>query len=131
MFMRLDGKCISHAPVAKSKRIWSGNTTITHYRPTHGTARKSNRALAVKRHQEDNWSKITRPLFTVKMIAAKLERIKKCITKQRPTQNTEVHKTIDQQNHRLRTDSSLKHRVCLISFYRRQIFALDCVVVKT
>ena len=36
-----------------------------------------------------------------------------------------------QQNHRLRTDSSLSHCGGLNAFYWRQIFALDSVVVKT
>ena len=44
------------------------NTTITHWRPNHGTKRKSHRTL-VTRHQEDNKSKATSSLFLVKMIA--------------------------------------------------------------
>ena len=35
----------------KSKWVWSGNTTITHCRPTHGTMRKCHRTLTVTRHQ--------------------------------------------------------------------------------
>ena len=38
----------------KSKRVWSGNITITHSRPTHCTMRMSHRTLTVTRHQEDN-----------------------------------------------------------------------------
>ena len=34
-------------------RVWSGITTITHCRPTHGTAGMSHRTLAITRHQED------------------------------------------------------------------------------
>ena len=56
----------------KSKRVWSGNTTISHCRPAHSTVRKSHRSLAVTRHKEDNESKATSSLFHVKMIA-KLE----------------------------------------------------------
>ena len=31
----------------KNKWVWSGNTTITHCRPTHGTVRKRHRTLTV------------------------------------------------------------------------------------
>ena len=37
----------------KSKWVWSGNTTITQCRPSHGTMGKSHRSLIVTRHQED------------------------------------------------------------------------------
>ena len=57
----------------ESKWVWSGNTAITHCRPTHGTVRKSQRTLTAKIHQEDKTSKATSSFFLVKMIA-KLER---------------------------------------------------------
>ena len=49
-----------------------------------------------------------------------------------PLNQWEAHQTADQQqqNHHLRTDSSLSHRG-LNAFYWYQIFALDSVVVKT
>ena len=53
-----------------SKRVWSGNTTNTNCRQTHGTARKSH--TTITRHQEDKLSKVTSSLFPIKMIA-KLE----------------------------------------------------------
>ena len=45
------------APVFKSKLVKSGNTTITHCRPTHCTMWKSNRTLAVTTYEEDNFKK--------------------------------------------------------------------------
>ena len=57
----------------------------------------------------------------------------------KPHKQWEVHRTINQQqqNHRLRTDGCLSHRVCVCvrgvggeMHYWRQIFALDNVVVK-
>ena len=53
-----------------SKWIWSGNTTITNCRQTHGTARK--RHTTISRHQEDKLSKATSSLFPI-LIIAKLE----------------------------------------------------------
>ena len=41
--------------VPKSKWAWSGNTTITHCRQTHGTVSKSHWTLTVTRHQENNF----------------------------------------------------------------------------
>ena len=58
----------------------------TNRRQPHGTARKSRSTIT--RHQEDKLSKATSSLFPIKMIA----------------------KSQQQQNHRLRTDSSLSHR---------------------
>ena len=55
--------------VSKGNGVWSGNTTITHCKPTHGTARKGNRALTVTRHQEDNCSRATSYLYRIKIIA--------------------------------------------------------------
>ena len=61
-------------------------------------------------------------------------------TKQRTTKHrtiTDSHngsnnkqKTYQQQNHRLRTDSSLSHQGGLNAFYWYQIFALDSAVVE-
>ena len=56
-----------------SKWVWSGNTTITHCRPTHGNVRKSHKTFIVTIHLWDNNSKATSFLFHFKMIA-KLER---------------------------------------------------------
>ena len=39
------------------KRVWSGNTTITYCRPTHGTTRKSHRTIAVIGRQAGNQDK--------------------------------------------------------------------------
>ena len=55
-------------------------------------------------------------------------------TTQKPHKQCEVNKTIiqQQQNHLLRTDSSLSHwGGGLNAFYWRQIFALDYVVTNT
>ena len=99
--------------VPKSKSLGSGNTTIAHCRPTHGTARKNHKTFTVTIHLKDNKILATSSLFHVQIIA-KLESDE--YPKQRPTQNPhkqlEVHKTIDQQqqNHRLRTNSSLSYR---------------------
>ena len=41
-----------------------------------------------------------------------------------------INKSQQQQNHRLRTDSSLSHRGGLNAFYWYQIFALDSAVVE-
>ena len=49
----------------KSKRLWSGNTTITHCRPTHDTVRKSHKTFTVTIHPKDNNSKATISLFQV------------------------------------------------------------------
>ena len=57
----------------ESQWVWSGNTAITHCRPTHGTVRKSQRTLTAKIHKEDKTSKASSSFFLVKMIA-KLER---------------------------------------------------------
>ena len=59
-----------HFQSKNSKWVWSGNTTITKCRQTHGTARKSH--TTITRHQEDKLSKATSSLFPIKMIA-KLE----------------------------------------------------------
>ena len=64
----------------KSKWVWSGNTTITHCRPTHGTVRKSHKIFTVTRQSKDNKSKATSSLFLVKIIA-----------KQEMTQSNEYH----------------------------------------
>ena len=53
----------------KSKWVWSGNTTITHCIPTHGTASKSHKTFIVTIHPQDNNSKATSFLFLFKMIA--------------------------------------------------------------
>ena len=53
-----------------SKRVRSGNNTITNCRQTHGTAMKSH--TTITRYQEDKLSKATSSLFLIKMIA-KLE----------------------------------------------------------
>ena len=50
-----------------SKRVWSGNTTITNRRQPPGTARKSRSTIT--RHQEDKLSKAISSLFPIKMIA--------------------------------------------------------------
>ena len=39
--------------VSKSKWVWSGNTKITHGRPTHHAERKSHRIWTVPRHNKD------------------------------------------------------------------------------
>ena len=49
-----------------------GNATITYYRPTYGTARKSKRKITVTWHSEHNKSKATSSPFPSEMIA-KLE----------------------------------------------------------
>ena len=41
-----------------------------------------------------------------------------------------IKKSQQQQNHRLRTDSSLNHQGGLNAFYRYQIFTLDSAVVE-
>ena len=46
-------------------------TTITYYRSTHGTARKSQRTIAATRHSEHNKIKATSSLFRSEMIAKK------------------------------------------------------------
>ena len=56
--------------INNSRRVWSGNTTITNWRQTHGTARKSH--TTITRHQEDKLCKPASSLFPMKMIA-KLE----------------------------------------------------------
>ena len=48
---------------------------------------------------------------------------------QTPTMGVTINNQ-QQQNHRLRTDSSLSHRGGLNAFYRYQIFALDSAVVE-
>ena len=53
--------------IKNSKRVRSGNTTITNHRQPHVTARKS--PSTIKRHQEDKLSKATSSLFSIKMIA--------------------------------------------------------------
>ena len=42
---------------------WSGNTTITNFRPTQGTERKSHRTFTATRHPKDNKSKATSSHF--------------------------------------------------------------------
>ena len=69
------------------KWIWSGNTTITQRRPSHGTMRKSHRTFTVTRHPKDNKSKASNSLFLVKMIT-KLER-----TYSNAYQNKDQHRT--------------------------------------
>ena len=61
---------IQYLPVKKRKWVWSGNTTITNCRHTPCIVRKSD--TTITRHQEDNQSKATSSLFTIKTIA-KLE----------------------------------------------------------
>ena len=47
---------------AKSKYVWPGNATITHYRPAHATVRKGQRTITATWHSEDNRSKATNSL---------------------------------------------------------------------
>ena len=58
--------CCSNLNIPKkSKWVRSGNTTITHWRPTHGTVRKSFIVLTVTRYQQGNYNKATSSLFLV------------------------------------------------------------------
>ena len=75
----------------KSKWVWSGNTTITHYRPTYGTGWKNHSPHTVTRHTKDNKSKAASSLFLVKTIA-KLERYKVILSKTKT--NTEPPQTM-------------------------------------
>ena len=59
--------------VQKSKWVRSGNTTITHRRPTHGTVRKIHRTITITRNQEEKVKQPVLTLFPIKMIA-KLEK---------------------------------------------------------
>ena len=68
----------------------------------------------ITRHQEDKLSKATSSLFPVKMIAI-LERTQSNVQQnieqlQTPTMGVTINKNQQQQNHGLRTDSSLSHR---------------------
>ena len=57
----------NHIPMDKnSKWVWSGNSTITNYRQTSSTVRKSQTTII--RHQENKKSKATSSLFPIKMI---------------------------------------------------------------
>ena len=49
---------------------------------------------------------------------------------QTPTMGVTIKKSQHQQNHRLRTDSSLSHRGGLNAFYWYQIFGLDSAGVE-
>ena len=49
---------------------------------------------------------------------------------QTPTMGVTLTTSQQQQNHRLRMDSSLSHRGCLNAFYWYQIFVLDSAVVE-
>ena len=49
-----------------SKLVWSGNTTITNSRQTHGTGGKSN--TTIKKQQEDKLSIAASFLFPIKII---------------------------------------------------------------
>ena len=70
----------------RSKSVWSGNTTITHCRPTHGTERKSHRTFALIRHPKHYKSKATSSLFLTKMIA-KLDKTQSNAYQKRQTSN--------------------------------------------
>ena len=54
----------------ENRKVWSGNTTITYCRQTHGITRKSH--TTIMRHMEDKQSKAASSLFPIEMIA-KLE----------------------------------------------------------
>ena len=80
----------------KSKWVWSGSTTITYCRPTHGTVRKKHRIFIVTIHLWDNNSKATSFLFLLKMIA-KLEwtqsnSLSLFYNIKRPSPVTQIHK---------------------------------------
>ena len=44
----------------KSKWVWSGNTTITHCRPTHGTMSASHRTFIAARQPKENKNKVSK-----------------------------------------------------------------------
>ena len=105
-------------------------TTITYCISTHGKVRKSRRTFTVARYSKANKSRATGALFFVKMYA-KLERTQRNAFEnkdqhKKPTNNGTINQ--QQQNHLLRTDSSLSHCGSLSSIYWRQIFVLDSVV---
>ena len=90
----------------------SGNTTITNRSQPRGTARKS--CSTITRHQEDKLSKAISSLFPIKVIAI-LEWTKSNVQQNMnnyrlPQWELQITKSQQQQNHRLRTDSSLSHR---------------------
>ena len=86
----------------------------------YGIVKKSHIMSTVTRHPRDKKSKSTSSLFLFKMIA-KLERTQSNAQQNKTKTNTEPpppqpmgstpNNTDQQQNHRLRTDSSLTHRV--------------------
>ena len=83
---------------------------------------------------EDKLSTASSSLFPIKKIA-KLEGTQSNVQQnieqlQTPTMGVTLSTSQQQQNHRLRTDSSLSHRGCLNAFYWYQFFALDSAVVE-
>ena len=79
--------CLCWCFMSKCNRVWSGSITITIYRSTFGTVRKSHRTFTVTRHLKDNKSKAISSLFFVNMIA-KPER-----TQSNAYQNENEHRT--------------------------------------
>ena len=82
-------------------------------------------------NQEDKLSKTTSSLFPIKMIAI-LDGHKVTYKKHRTVTDSHYGSNNKQQNHHLRTDSSLSYRGegGLNAFYWYQIFALNSAVVE-
>ena len=92
--------------VPKSKRVCSGNTTITSCSPTQDTVRKSHMTFIVTRHPKDNKSKADNSLFLAKMIA-KLNRYKVMHTKTKT--NRKTPQTLGCSNLQIYVQESLKN----------------------
>ena len=111
-----------------SKWVWSGSTTITYCRQTHGIMRKSHRTIM--RHQEDKQNKATSSLFPIEMIV-KVEWTQSNAQQnieqlQNPTMGETINMNQQQQNHRPRTDSSQRLK-CIVPAPNP---ALDSAVVE-
>ena len=104
---------IVHKPKHRnSKRVWSGNTTITNRRQSRGTARKSRPTTT--RNQGDKPSKATSPLLPTKMISTpewtQSNAQQNIQQLQTSTMGVTINKKSTTTEPQLRTDRSPSHR---------------------
>ena len=94
----------------KSKWVWSGNTKITHRRPTHAPWGRVTEHLQSQNIRKTTKAKqLALSLLLVKMVA-KLERTQRNAQTRNQHNRLEAHQTTgqQQQNQHIRTDSSIK-----------------------
>ena len=121
----------SHA-IQNSKWVWSGNTTITNCRQTHGIVRKIH--TKIRRHKTNKAKQPSLSLFPIKMVA-KLEWTQSNAQQNiKQLQNPTIGLTINNKSTTTepppKNGQHIKPLGGSNAFYLYQIFALDSAVVE-